>query len=176
MGLRHLVVAVALSGLSLAAHADTITSNAVSPFTLAPSSDTLSFRALNATVAPGGTFDLLGTFYIGNSFIPNQVVPFTFQDTFTVNGIAKVLTFSGTDSITTGPDTLNIAALGPVAFGDTTLSFDSFTTSGNYVGERRSVDLTGTTGTLPATPEPSTIALLGTGLLGVAGVMRKRFA
>ena len=176
MGLRHLAIAVTLSGLSLAAHADTITSNAVSPFTLAPSSDTLSFKALNATVAPGGTFDLLGTFYIGNSFIPNQTVPFTFQDTFTVNGVAKSLTFSGTDAVTTGPDTLNIFALGPVAFGDTTLSFGSFSTSGNYVGERLSVDITGTTGTLPATPEPSTIALLGTGLICFAGVLRKRFA
>lgn len=43
---------------------------------------------------------------------------------------------------------------------------------GDFVGH-----LTGPNATPPppATPEPSSIALLGTGLLGIAGVLRKRF-
>ena len=49
---------------------------------------------------------------------------------------------------------------------------EGFDDAGNLTGTLETV----TSGTLTPTPEPSSIALLGTGLLGTAGVMRKRFA
>jgi len=160
--------------VSAVAHADTISTGAVSTFTLAPSSDTLTFNASAETAMDPGTFTQTGDFYIGNSPIPDQTVWFSFTDDVTVDGITKALTFNGQDAVTTGPDMLTIEALGPVGFGNEVLSFGEISALGDgVVGQDMPITLAASVSPA-ATPEPTSIALLGTGILGMAYLLRRK--
>lgn len=159
--------------ISGSAYADTISASAVSSFTLGSSADTLSFNSSSETVNASGVFTQNGTFDVGNSNIPNQTISFTFTDDVTVDGVSKNLIFQGQDVVTTGPDTLTIDALGPEHFGNIVLSFGSFTVEGNgTVGQSLPVTLSASE--VSPTPEPGSIALLGTGLFGLAALLRLR--
>lgn len=172
VSVRLLLAAMVVFASTVAAHADTVSANAVSTFTLIPASDTLTINAASSTVSVPGTFTQTGVFYVGNSPIPNQTVSFNFTDVVTVDGITKNLVFTGDDIVTTGPDTLVINALAPTIFGDVSLSFASFSIEGSgEVGQSLPVTLTGS---LAATPEPSSFILLGTGLFGAAGFIRRK--
>jgi hypothetical protein len=159
--------------VSVSAYADTISAGPVSVFTLNPSSDTLTFGASSEDVSGPGTFAQAGTFYIGDSEIPDQTVPFTFTDSVTVNGITQDLVFTGKDAVTTGPDVLTLYGLGPVYFGNTELDFSSLSVTGNgTVGQSLPVDLDATV-TEP-TPEAPTLALVGMALVGLFVITRPR--
>jgi hypothetical protein len=167
------LVASVLLASGSAAYADSISAGAVTTFTIDPASDTLGFGSSSETVFSNGVFTQTGTFYVGNSDIPNQTIPFTFNDQLTVDGVTKTLTFTGEDVVTTGPDDLTINALGPVNFGNLILNFGAVTVDGNgTVGQSLPVTLDGRAES--PTPEPASIAFLATGMLGMALIAGKK--
>ena len=150
-----------------------VTSSAVSTTVLAPSSDSVSLDAGSGTFdSTSGTFLFqTGDFIIGNSNIPDQVIPFSFQDSITLNGITQEVTISGQDSVTSTSDDLTIFGGTPVMFGNEIFTLQSFDVSGYNLGDDLPIDLEAN-----VTPEPGTFLLRGTGLFGVAAmIVKKRF-
>lgn len=160
-----LVAAVmAFNSCSTFARASSFNFGAVSVGTISPSADTLSFNAASGTISAGGTFTQTGAWTINDSGSLNQYIALTFNDTVTINNITRVLTFSGGLNVTPSADTLTIAALAPVMFGDLSVSFAGFSVSDGNL-ETLPVTLAGSA--TAVTGEPSSLLLMGTGLLSM---------
>ena len=170
MRLISFVAATAMLSASLAAHADSL-------FTLTTTQDTISFTLPTP----------LATEFTGNYFYVFNV-PVTADGTTTVENLEFdvpsaygrdliILAFDPNDPsagdtfllLQQGPQLFMGSAADP-AFVDGSYQLSQVPASGiAYTGD---FDLTISS----VTPEPSSIALFGTGMFGVAGVMRKRFA
>ena len=165
----YLLAALVLLASSLAAHADTY------QIAITSGSDHITFDVPSSPVSPqqtgsGGfelnnlTFDYNGRSMTGDvAFYPTST-PFPgIEAEIGLNFIATegIQVFTGTTEVPTF--ILN--------------SFTSTNTDG-LAGSTATVNITDLMPAPPAsvTPEPSSIALLGTGLAGIAGMVRKRLA
>lgn len=175
-----------------------VLSAALLSFSLAARADTFETLDLNATLTNGGT--VTGTVTLDLNADLSRMSPALFESsanlTYTFNGASSVFSgdnrvFSGTPNETgvtffnAGGDQLNLdwetslfaSFAGSIGNFCTIASpCDGIASSLYLPSSRTEIEIASATVAPAATPEPSSLALLGTGVLGFAGVLRKRFA
>jgi hypothetical protein len=180
-----LIVAAALLSASLAAHANSISFTASDYIygaqngSIANATGSADILYFALAIGDQETIDLTNSLGIVTDTIfspsgkPNPVVPIATGDEFEFAGIASGNAAIGTTCVASSTVACVVNTGGPI-------NLTSEVHSMSYDGE----DFTGTDSllvtaddTLPAaTPEPSSFILLGTGALGIAGILRKRLA
>ena len=180
ISLTHRSLAATLLGTLLCiaspALANTITISTGAPpaFGINPSSDSISLNVGSATLStPGNVIFQTGNISVGDSQIPDQVIPFSFTDIVTINGISRSLTIFGQDNVTSTADLITFSAGTPVNFGSYVFTLNSSTYSATSVGQNIPVNLSANVSAAPV-PEPATLPLLATGVMGAAVITSRR--
>lgn len=190
MRLFSFVPVVALLGTSLVALpalADTtgqISFAGTDTYCSATGSSTCTAGSIDFTymypVAPGAATGIFSSFAgstptFNNFNYLSTATPFTLL-TDTSNG--STLSFIITSDTYTTMSGLEVTGNGyyTLGTGSTSTRIDSGTFDLTTQGATGSTVTFSDTNTVAATPEPSSIALLGTGMLGMAGIVKRRFA
>jgi hypothetical protein len=169
--LSAFVVATAIAG-----HADTVSASALSPVSLTPSADSVSLDASSASFTGNGSFTQTGTFFVGDSGSLVGTYLTSLTDSITINGITQGVTLNVTDVVNQDVDYFTLVQAAPASFGDLSFSFDNYTSPSLPANSSSPITLTGTITPTAATPEPSSLLLVGSGIFGVAATVRRRLA
>lgn len=202
--LKRLIVLFAVAGSCLAAHADSISGYFSATGTDSFTPSTITFYSSQVAGAIGGTFATYLTDGTAINFLPGALPyhqgmntppnpPFTlgYVPLFTTTGGGVTFTFNmtdynagyinnGTNGCTSGSTCLDVTgdgfftATGAITgtSGPATFSFTSQYVAGQPLASMTT--FSASTAAAPPIPEPASIALVGSGILGLAGFARRR--